>query len=139
MKIVILGEQGQLGRALLAQVPTAIGLRRDDVDITDAAALREALTRLRPDVVFNCTAYNHVDRAETEPEAAFRVNAFAVREMAQVCRDLSAMLVHFSTDYVFGQDETRTVPLNETDAPGPVSVYGSSKLTGETFARSVCP
>src|SRR5262249_42867794 len=79
------------------------------------------------------------DRAESEPAAAFAVNAWGVRELAVVCRDRSATLVHFSSDYVFGLDESRRTPYAETDAPGPVSVYGLSKLAGEYLLRGLCP
>jgi dTDP-4-dehydrorhamnose reductase len=96
------------------------------------------LSRLRPDVVVNCAAYNFVDRAESEPEAAFAVNVWAVRDLALICRDLGCTLVHFSSDYVFGLDETRHAAYTEADAPGPVSVYGLSKLTGEYVVRATC-
>jgi dTDP-4-dehydrorhamnose reductase len=80
-----------------------------------------------------------VDRAESEPEAAFAVNAWGVRNLAIICRDLDCALVHFSTDYVFGLDGTRQAPYREGDAPGPVSVYGLSKLTGEYVVRTLVP
>jgi dTDP-4-dehydrorhamnose reductase len=97
------------------------------------------LTELRPDVVINCAAYNLVDRAESEPDAAFAVNALGVRTLAAICRDLDCTLVHFSTDYVFGLEAGRATPYHETDAPGPLSVYGLSKLTGEYLVRALCP
>jgi dTDP-4-dehydrorhamnose reductase len=90
-------------------------------------------------VVVNCAAYNFVDRAESEPETAFAVNAWGVRALAEACSDLDAILVQFSTDYVFGLEERRTVPYEETDPPGPLSVYGLSKLTGEYLVRALCP
>lgn len=140
MRTVVLGAPGQLGRDLCPRLAgEVIPLGRADVDLTDATRLREALTAHRPNVVVNCAAYNFVDKAEAEPAAAFAVNAWAVRELALICRDLDCTFVHFSTDYVFGLDESRTTPLTETDAPGPVSVYGLSKLAGEYLARSICP
>jgi dTDP-4-dehydrorhamnose reductase len=90
-------------------------------------------------MVVNCAAYNLVDKAESEPAAAFAVNAWGVRDLALICRNLGCVLVHFSTDYVFGLDENRSAPWTETDAPGPVSVYGLSKLAGEYLVRSLCP
>jgi len=140
MAVAVLGANGQLGRDLVPRLAgPVVPLGRADADLTDPAGLRAVLERHRPSVVVNCAAYNLVDRAENEPEAAFRVNAFGVRDLAGICRDLGAVLVHFSTDYVFGLDADRTTPWAETDAPGPVSVYGSSKLAGEYFVRSICP
>jgi dTDP-4-dehydrorhamnose reductase len=140
MKIVVLGSAGQLGRDLCPRLSgTVVPLTRAEVDLADDARLAEVIGGHRPDVVVNCAAYNFVDKAESEPAAAFAVNAFAVRELAKVCRDLSAKLVHVSTDYVFGLDSNRSTPFCETDAPGPVSVYGASKLAGEYFVRSICP
>jgi dTDP-4-dehydrorhamnose reductase len=140
MRTVVLGAPGQLGRDLVPRLPgDVVPLGRADVELTDAAALRAKLTSIRPDAVVNCAAYNFVDKAEAEPAAAFAVNAWAVRELAAVCRDLDATLVHFSTDYVFGLDASRTAPLTESDPPGPVSVYGLSKLAGEYLVRATCP
>jgi dTDP-4-dehydrorhamnose reductase len=109
------------------------------LDLSVPQAIQPVLAGSRPDVVINCAAYNYVDRAEDEPEAALAVNTLAVRRLAQVCRDLDAKLVHFSTDYVFGLDATRKTPYREHDAPGPVSVYGMSKLAGEYAVRSASP
>ena len=78
---------------------------------------RATLAELRPDVVVNCAAYNFVDKAETEPDAAFAVNAWGVRDLAGVCRDLGCVLVHFSTDYVFGLDAARTTPYRGRPTP----------------------
>jgi dTDP-4-dehydrorhamnose reductase len=140
MKYVVLGAAGQLGRDLCPRLEgDVIGLTREQADLTRPETLRAALGDLRPDAVFNCAAYNFVDKAESEPPAAFAVNAWAVRDLALICRDLGCTLVHFSTDYVFGLDEERRVPWAESDAPGPVSVYGLSKLAGEYFVRSLCP
>lgn len=140
MRTVVLGAAGQLGRELVPRLAgEVIPLVRSDVELTDAAAVRAKLDELRPDAVVNCAAYNFVDRAETEADAAFAVNAWAARALATACRDLDCVLVHFSTDYVFGLDAARATPWSETDAPGPVSVYGLSKLAGEYLVRSLCP
>ncbi len=140
MKYVLLGSTGQLGRdlgpRLLGEV---IPLTRAQVDLTRPEALGEVIRDLRPDVVINCAAYNYVDRAEAEPHAAFAVNVWGVGDLARACRDLDCGLVHFSSDYVFGVDDGRRVPYAETDAPGPVNVYGLSKLAGEYLLRSLCP
>ncbi|QVL33052.1 dTDP-4-dehydrorhamnose reductase [Telmatocola sphagniphila] len=137
MRYAIIGSAGQLGTALQKLLGNqAIPLTRADFDAIDAASLRRKLTELQPTHLINCSAYNFVDKAEQEPEVAFRSNAWAVRDMATICSELSAKFVHVSTDYVFGLDTTRTIPFRETDAPGPVSVYGVSKLTGEYFAQT---
>ena len=140
MRCVVLGAGGQLGGDLVPRLPgEVVPLTRAGADLTRPGPLRDTLRELRPDVVVNCAAYNFVDRAEAEPEAAFAVNAWGVRHLAEICRDLGCLLAHFSTDYVFGLDEGRSRPYREDDAPGPVSVYGLSKLAGEYVARAVCP
>jgi len=140
MRYAILGANGQLGRELSLRLgDEAVPLTRAQADLTSPASLHAALETLTPQVVINGAAYNFVDRAEGEPEAAFAVNAWGVRHLALVCRKLGAALVHFSSDYVFGLDHDRRVPYEEGDAPGPVSVYGLSKLTGEYLVRSLCP
>src|SRR5713226_6620806 len=122
MKYAVLGAAGQLGRDLCPRLPgEVIPLGRDRVDLTNPALLRSTLTDLRPDVVVNCAAYNFVDRAESEPDAAFAVNAWGVRHLAEICRDLNCALVHFSTNYVFGLDAQRRTPYVESDCPGPIS------------------
>src|SRR5207247_2497171 len=108
-----------------------VPLTRAEADLTRRESLAAALRHLRPHIVVNCAAYNFVDRAESEPHAAFAVNAWAARALATLCRDLDSDLIHFSTDYVFGLDEGRRTPYREADAPGPLSVYGLSKLAGE--------
>ncbi len=139
--IVVLGAHGQLGRDLCGRLPAedVLPCGRAELDLTQPEALTQQLTAWRPTLVFNCAAYNLVDRAESEPQAAFAVNAWGVRTLAQVCRDVEAVLVHFSTDYVYGLDGFRDQPYVESDAPGPLSVYGLSKLCGEYFVRALCP
>jgi dTDP-4-dehydrorhamnose reductase len=140
VRYAVIGSAGQLGRDLCPRLTgEVVALTREQADLTRPDLLRATLTGLRPDVVINCAAYNFVDRAETEPEAAFAVNAWGVRQLALVCRDLGCALAHFSTDYVFGLDEGRHTPLTENDNTGPVSVYGLSKLAGEHVVRAVCP
>ena len=108
MRTAVLGAPGQLGRDLCPRLAgEVIPLGRADVDLTDTTQLRQKLTDLKPKVVVNCAAYNFVDKAESEPDAAFAVNAWAVRDLATICRDLGCTLVHFSTDYVFGLDTSR--------------------------------
>jgi dTDP-4-dehydrorhamnose reductase len=140
MRIAVLGSGGQLGRDLVPRLRgEALPLTRGDLDLASPESIAPKLAELKPDVVVNTAAYNFVDKAEAEPDAAFRVNAWGVRELAKACDAVGAKLVHFSTDYVFGLDAARTAPLTEADPPGPVSTYGLSKLAGEylvrTFAR----
>jgi dTDP-4-dehydrorhamnose reductase len=140
VKIAVLGAGGQLGRDLCPRLSgEVVPLGRRQIDIDRPETVAPALAALRPDVVVNCAAYNLVDKAESEPDVAFRTNAWGVRELARACRGLSAYLVHLSTDYVFGLDADRRTPLTEDDPPGPVSVYGLSKLAGEYLVRSTCP
>jgi dTDP-4-dehydrorhamnose reductase len=140
VRYAVLGAAGQLGRDLCPRLPGEVApLARDRADLTRPEALRATLDEIAPDVVVNCAAYNFVDRAESEPPAAFAVNAWGVRDLALWCRERGRQLVHFSSDYVFGLDESRRTPWAEADAPGPVSVYGLSKLAGEYLVRSICP
>jgi dTDP-4-dehydrorhamnose reductase len=104
--------------------------------LTRPETVRRLLHDLRPDILLNCAAFNFVDRAERESAEAFAVNAHGVRELALACRDIDCTLVHFSTDYVFGLDQERATPYTEHDPPGPVNVYGASKLAGEHLLRS---
>lgn len=140
MTTLVLGANGQLGRDLLPRLSgEVLPVTRTDLDLDRAASISDYFARTRPEVVVNCAAYNLVDKAEDEPEAAFRSNAWGVRSLALACRAAGALLVHISTDYVFGLDTCRTTPLTVDDPPGPVSVYGLSKLSGEYLVRSLCP
>ena len=134
MRWLVLGAHGQLGSAFVDAVGAeeVVGLGRRDVDVTDADALVRTVVSHAPDVIVNCTAYNNVDGAEDDPEPALQVNALAVRAMARAARESSAVLVHYSTDFVF--DGEAHEPYTETDRARPVGVYGMSKLLGEWFA-----
>ncbi|MBX9624259.1 MAG: dTDP-4-dehydrorhamnose reductase [Gemmataceae bacterium] len=140
MRIAVLGAAGQLGRDLVPRLAgEVLPLTRADLDLARPETIAPALDRVRPAVLVNCAAFNFVDKAEAEPDAAFAVNAWGVRELARACRSAGTKLVHVSTDYVFGLDAARTTPLAEDDPPGPVSVYGLSKLAGEYVARAADP
>ncbi len=115
---------------------SVLALRRSQLNIADGAAVRRTIARHNPDWVINAAAYNKVDLAESEPEAAMRVNAFAVRGIAMACAEAGATLLHYSTDHVFGG--SKDIPYTEDDLPAPQSVYGVSKLAGEIFARAYC-
>jgi dTDP-4-dehydrorhamnose reductase len=138
-KYVVVGANGQLGGEFIARNGEMTGLTRPKFDLTHPETMRAKLTELEPDVVLNCAAYNFVDRAESEPDAAFAVNAWGVRHLAEICRDLDCVLVHYSTNYAFGLDAERRTPYTENDCPGPISAYGMSKLAGEYFVRATCP
>jgi dTDP-4-dehydrorhamnose reductase len=139
MRYLVIGAAGQLGRDLVPRLEgEVVTAGRDRADLTNADLLRQTLDEARPDVVVNCAAYNLVDRAEAEPEAAFAVNALGARNLACLCGERALALVHFSSDYVFGLDAMRSTPYRETDPPGPLNVYGASKLAGEHFVAALC-
>lgn len=142
MKIAVLGAAGQLGRDLcprLAALGEVVPLTRADIDLGLPGTVAPAVGSVRPSVFVNCAAFNLVDKAEAEPDAATAVNARGVQFLADECAAVGAALVHFSTDYVFGLGALRSTPYSEADPPGPVSEYGRSKLTGERFALAASP
>lgn len=136
MRALVVGSAGQLGRELVASLGAECAWAgdREEVDVSDPAAVRALVARVTPDVVFNATAWNRVDAAETEPAAAFAVNALAPYALASAAREGGALLVHVSTDYVF--DGTCARPYREDDPPSPLGVYGASKLAGEALVRA---
>lgn len=105
------------------------GWGREDLDITNEAEVMEKIDALKPSVIFNCAAYNNVDKAEDEPEVALAINGEAVGYLTKAAAACGATLVHFSTDYVFGGDKQDG--YTEEDLPDPISVYGQSKALGE--------
>ena len=138
-RYVVIGAAGQLGFDLVrtfALPGELVSLGRADLDLLDAARMRQVLRALRPTHVLNTAAYNQVDRAEDDRAGAFTLNAEAVGALAEVVQELSATLVHFSTDYVF--DGRKGSPYVEEDEPDPIGVYGESKLAGERLARARC-
>ncbi|MGQ0635023.1 MAG: dTDP-4-dehydrorhamnose reductase [Planctomycetaceae bacterium] len=139
MRIALFGPRGQLGTALRSCLAGDVALlARDEVDVSDPAAVEAALRRVAPTHVVNCTAYNFVDKAEDEPAQAFAVNALGPCNLARACAALDAALLHVSTDYVFGLDVARQRPYSESDLPGPLGAYAVSKLAGEQFVQSQC-
>ncbi|HLS76665.1 MAG TPA: dTDP-4-dehydrorhamnose reductase [Nocardia sp.] len=134
-RLVVTGAGGQVGRQLTRLAPHAHGYTRADLDITDARAVAAAI---RPgDVVVNCAAYTAVDRAESEPEAAWAINATGPAVLAAACARAGARLIHLSTDYVF--PGTHDVPYETDDETGPATVYGRSKLAGEQAVLTETP
>jgi dTDP-4-dehydrorhamnose reductase len=139
MTVVVFGAAGMLGAATVREWRnhghTVMALTRADVDVTSAVQVSAVVTALTPDIVINCTAYNRVDDAEGAPSAALAVNAWAVRSMARAASLVGAVVVHYSTDFVFDGETDR--PYTEDDAPNPQSAYGISKLAGEWMAVEV--
>ena len=133
MKILLLGANGQLGKELerqLSSVANVAAFPRESLDITNHNAVRDAVRCVRPNIIVNAAAYTAVDKAETDADFAHAINADAVANLAQIARDQSLWLFHYSTDYVF--DGSKQSPYFETDTPNPINVYGASKLAGET-------
>ena len=138
MTVLVTGAEGQLGCAIterLAGHQQVVALGRAGLDLTTPGAVDDAVHTIRPDVVINCAAYTDVDGAEDDPVTAFAVNALAVRTLARCARRVDAMLVHYSTDFVF--DGTSDRPYAEDATTNPQSVYAMSKLVGEWFASDV--
>jgi dTDP-4-dehydrorhamnose reductase len=137
--VLVTGSAGQLGstfvRRLQERGVSVVAVDRKEVDLTDHRRARDLVADVRPDVVLNCAAYNDVEGAEDQAEAAFAANAFMVRTLARAANEAAAVLVHYGTDFVF--DGTASVPYAETDRPAPQSVYAQSKLVGEWFAADV--
>jgi dTDP-4-dehydrorhamnose reductase len=141
MKVHVFGAGGQVGCEVCRTVwPSSfelIPLNRDACDITKPASVSAMITRHRPDLVINLAAYTAVDRAENEPEAAWRVNCAGAAHIAAVCGETKTPLIQLSTDYVF--DGCKTEPYREEDAVNPLSVYGRSKEAGERAVRAAVP
>jgi len=132
LKIVLTGSKGQVGSALvpaLASLGEVSAFDRRSLDLLDSQSIRSTVADIKPDVIVNAAAYTTVDRAEIEEELAFRINAHAVKELAHAAANIDALLIHFSTDFVF--DGEKRAPYVESDRPAPLNVYGHSKLAGE--------
>jgi dTDP-4-dehydrorhamnose reductase len=132
MKIVLIGKNGQLGwefQRILPILGEVISLDRTELDLSDIQAIQKILGELKPNLIINASAYTEVDLAEKETDLAMKVNALAPGVMAEISRKLNAVLIHYSTDYVF--DGRKNAPYTESDQTNPLNVYGQSKLIGE--------
>lgn len=137
LRILVVGAAGRLGAAVCAELHGAghqvIGFTRADLDVTRERSVTDAVTRYRPHAIVNCTGYNAVDAAENDADAAFAINAEAPARLARAAAAAGAVLVHYGSDFVF--DGTAQHPYDEDAATNPLSVYGASKLAGESEAQ----
>ncbi|AHF08071.1 dTDP-4-dehydrorhamnose reductase [Desulfitobacterium metallireducens] len=141
MKVLITGASGQLGRELTIfleqeRLFEAIPLSRKELDVTDFLQVQSTLQKHRPDIIIHTAAYTQVDRAETEQDQAYAVNAMGTRNIALGAEKIGAKLVYISTDYVF--DGQKIMPYIEFDKRNPQNTYGKSKAAGEEFVQAFC-
>lgn len=132
MKILLTGKTGQVGHELersLQGLGDIIALDRSQMDLANLDQVRDVIRTVKPDLIINPAAYTAVDKAESEPDLAMRINGAAPGVMAEEAKKLGAAMIHYSTDYVF--DGTKTTPYVETDPTCPINVYGATKLAGE--------
>jgi len=137
MKILLIGKNGQVGwelRRTLAPLAEVVAMDYPEINFTDAPGLRQLVAGMRPGVVVNAAAYTAVDKAETETELCRQINAVAPGVLAEEAKKLGALMMHYSTDYIF--DGTKTSPYVETDAPNPLGAYGRSKLEGDRAVKA---
>ncbi len=138
MKILVTGVLGQVGHALqktLSDTHEIVAVDREQMNLSDVQAIHDAIAAIRPNLVINPAAYTAVDKAESEPELAYAINATAPRIIAEAAAKVGAGLIHFSTDYVF--EGNQTSPYTETDVVNPLSIYGQTKLAGELAIQAV--
>lgn len=141
MKILLTGKNGQLGFELqraLAPLGEVVAVGSSDCDLADEQAVIELVRRVQPAIIVNPAAYTAVDKAESEPERAHAINATAPAILAEEAARLGAMIVHYSTDYVFDGSKTDGA-YSEADTPGPINQYGASKLAGEQGVAEANP
>jgi len=132
LRILLTGKTGQVGFELqrtLAPLGAVIALDAEHLDLASPDAIRKKVREIKPQIIVNAAAYTAVDRAESEPDPAMKLNGIAPGVLAEEAKRLGALMVHYSTDYVF--DGTKDSPYIETDTPNPLSVYGRSKLAGD--------
>ncbi len=137
-RILLIGKIGQVGwelRRTLAPMAQVACVDFPEIDLTSGDSIRQWVRETRPNIVINAAAYTAVDKAESEPDKAMKINGVAPGILAEEAKKLGALLVHYSTDYVF--DGAKTEPYVETDAPNPLGAYGRSKLAGDEAVRAI--
>lgn len=137
-RILVAGKNGQIGWELLRTLMTlgeVVAVDRTAMDLADADSIRHTIREIKPNIIVNGAAYTAVEKAESEPELAMAINGVAPGIMAEEAKRLRALIIHYSTDYVF--DGTKKEPYTEDDKPNPLNVYGKSKLAGEQAIRQV--
>jgi dTDP-4-dehydrorhamnose reductase len=137
-KVLLIGAKGQVGQELqltLPQLGEVISIGREELDLTNSEKIGQLIREIHPDYLVNAAAYTAVDKAETEPELAYSINATAPKIMAESAEKIQAKFLHISTDYVF--DGRKNTPYLETDLTNPLGVYGQSKLRGEEEIKTV--
>lgn len=138
-KVLIIGSKGMLGHDLMAVFGdlNPVGADKKELDIADGAAVEKFILDLKPDIIINAAAYTDVDGCETNQDSAMKVNGYAVGYLAKISQKIGAILVHYSTDYVF--DGKKPEGYKEDDEPkNPVNFYGKSKLLGEKLLKENC-
>ncbi|OPF19127.1 dTDP-4-dehydrorhamnose reductase [Microcystis aeruginosa KW] len=137
-KVLLIGAKGQVGQELQVTLPSlgeVISIGREELDLTNSEKIGQLIREIHPDYLVNAAAYTAVDKAETEPDLAYSINATAPKIMAESAEKIQAKFLHISTDYVF--DGRKNTPYLETDLTNPLGVYGQSKLRGEEEIKTV--
>ena len=140
MKILITGAKGMLAKAVIKEFKNEEKLLTDvdELDITDIDKVKEFISINKPNLIINCAAYTAVDKAEEQQELAYKINALGPKNLAIASNENNAVLIHISTDYVFGGDKPINEDYSEDDEKTPKAVYGSTKLAGEKFIEEIC-
>ncbi len=140
MNVLIIGKNGQVAWELQQMCPshiTAHALGRNEINITDPKSIEQVITQLKPAVIINASAYTAVDKAESEQDEAYLINATAVEYLAKAATKHAIRLLHISTDFVF--DGSKNTPYTVDDQTNPINVYGATKLAGELAIKAHCP
>jgi len=138
-KILIIGSDGQLGTDLTKAFKNyeLFCPGQEELDIASFDEVKKYINKIFPDLIINTAAFHQVDDCEKDFQRSFLINAFSIKNLAEICKENDIILVHISTDYVFGFDKERKTPYTEEDLPGPINIYGLSKLTGEYFIKYI--